>query len=402
MTLLAVDRERLWALYRRLDDLEAALVRIRRAASVIEPSTNRAVTDFHILDEARSLCIRHRARLRQVLESDVLRESGPHTASRRLESWVATNPSWWAKATHGDRTDIDLVLESVRRDPGMAGSLADRSDFVAPLLYGTHDTEAVRRFWKAVTDPTTTPPEVAGRRIRSLLETVFGDHSWSEGPSLTSIDPVERHRIEIAVGDMLGDIVAPWQFAFSGQAALWSWSPDEGVAWLRRVTEARQAATDLSRGLGPAVVAALSDLPEDSRARRRIIDEVAVGIGASLQVLQNAGVDDAGRDDSSWRSFDHLVEIVPVNAPWPVSLLLDRGATWLDDRLADRTPSIDPGVALTGHQVLAGLAVFTIWRSYWSHPSASRSPEEQNRELQHTYDAIDSPAVRGRIIAGRP
>lgn len=399
MSLLAVDRERLWALSRRLEDLETAIARIRRAAVAVETSTGRAMTDLAVLDQAGTICAKHRARLRRVLDSDVLGESGTSTARARLRSWIDIHPSWWAKATHGDPTDVDVILESVRHDPGTAGSLADRADFVGPLLYGSHDTEAVRHFWTTVTDPATTSPEIAGRRIRALLETVFGDHSWSHGPSLTSIDPVERRRIETAVRDMLGEVLAPWQFFFTGRAGSWSWSTDEGVAWLRRVAESAQAAADLSSGLGPAVVASLTHLPDDPLERRRLIDEVAVGIGASLQILQDAGVDDAGRDGSSWHTFDQLVDIVPVDAPWPVSLLVDRGASWLDDRLAERNTAVDHDVTLTGHQVLAGLAVLTVWRSYWSHPSAARSPEEQDRELRHTYDAIDSPAVRGRIIA---
>lgn len=402
MTLLAVDRDRLWALYRRLDDLEAALARIRHTAMAIDSSPGGASTVLAVLDDAGTICVRHRARLRQVLESDVLRPPDTRAVEDRLRSWVETHPSWWAKATHDDRTDVDRILESVRHDPDAAGSLADRADFAAPLVYGTHDTDAVRHFWTSVTDPATTSPDVAGRRIRVLLETVFGDHSWSEGPSRTSIDPVERRRIETAVRDMLGEIVAPWQFAFSGRAAEWSWSADEGVTWLRRVAESAEAAADLSAELGPAVVASLSHLPNDPLERRRIIDEVAVGIGASLQVLHDAGIDDAGRDGSSWHTFDHLVDIVPVDAPWPVSLLVDRGASWLDDRLAERRTPIDHDVTLTGHQVLAGLAVLTMWRSYWSQPSTTRSPEEQDRELRHTYDAIDSPAVRGRIMASRP
>ncbi|MGA0879183.1 MAG: hypothetical protein ACO3SP_08705, partial [Ilumatobacteraceae bacterium] len=339
------------------------------------------------------------ARIRRVLQSDVLQESTLPSLPARLRSWITTHPGWWAKATHGDRTDIDVVLEAVGTDPQAAGILADRTEFVAPLLYGTHDTAAVRRFWMMVTDPSTTAPEVAGRRIRAVLEAVFGDHDWSQRPSPTSIDAVERRRIETAVRDMLGAIVAPWQFAFTGRAALWSWSTEIGVEWLRRVSESARAAADLSRGLGPAVIDALSNLPADSLERRRVIDDVAVGIGASLKILEDAGIDDTGRDESSWHTFDHLVELVPMNAPWPVSILVDRGASWLDDRLATRPTNVDHDVALTGHQVLAGLAVLTVWRSYWSHPSRVRSPAEQDRELRHTYDAIDSPSARGRIIA---
>lgn len=399
MSFMALDRERLWILYRRLDDLENALARIRRAASASESAAIR--TDLRDLDDACSVCANHRARVLRVLKSGVLDETSVRHEHVRLRSWIETHPSWWAKATHGDPTEIDSILRAVGSDPRAAGTLADRTEFVAPLLYGAHDTEAVRNFWMMVTDPSITPPEIAGRRIRALLETVFGEHSWSHGPSLTSIDPVERRRIESAVRDMLGAIVAPWQFTFTGRAASWSWSSEEGVVWLRRVAESAQAAADLSRGLGPALVESLSHLPEDPRERRELIDEVALGIGASLQVLQEAGIDDAGRDQSTWRTFDQLVKIAPVNMPWPVSILVDRGATWLDDRLSDGPTIADHGVALTGQRMLAGLAVLTVWRSYWSQPSKMRSPEEMDRELRHTYDAIDAPSTRGRIIASR-
>lgn len=387
MTVLAFDPERLWALHRSLEDLDAALVALRRE-----------FVDAVGLDREIDICRLHRHRVRAVLRSD-LANSPPS----RIETWVDTHRSWWAKATRDPATAVDAVLSDVLHDPGAAGALVDDLESIAPLVYGTHDIDLVRAFWTVVTDPRTTPPAVAGRRIRRLLDTVLGEHHWSRGVSSSSIDPVVRTRIEIAAIDMLGRIVAPWQMYFSGRAAAWSWTAEVGIGWLRAATRSAAAAADLARGLGPSVVGSLSDLPEDETLRRRRIDEVAFGIGASLALLQEAGIDDAGRDRSSWRTFDRLVEYLPVDAPWPVSIVVDRGASWLDDRMHRRPPddvSIRRIAALTGHQVLAGVAVLTIWKSYWSRPDVRQDPARRDRELRHTYDSIDSPAARGRITAG--
>lgn len=400
-TVLAFDRDRLWGLHRRLDDLDEALSRVQRSAR-LDTRFSGTTADFAALDDARRTCDIHRDRIRSVLGSEILNEwVAALQPQSRLRSWVETHPSWWAKATQGRSTDVDLVLRSVRHDPQAAAALADDPEFTALLVYGTRDTDAVRTFWSSVTDPATTPAAIAGRRIRTLLSTVFGDHPWRRNPSRSSIDPTERRRIESAARHMLGAVIAPWQFAFSGRAALWGWTPEEGISWLHRIAQSERSAADLARGLGPAVVASLSALPDSAVDRRRIIDDVAIGIGASLQVLHDAGIADAGRDRSSWRTFDQLLEIVPVDAPWPASILLDRGAGWLDDRLAQPPTRLGRDASLTGHQVLAGLAVFTLWRSYWGRPERIRDPLSQDRELRHAYDAIDAPSVRGRIIADR-
>ncbi|MFM8381102.1 MAG: hypothetical protein ACKOA6_03760 [Actinomycetota bacterium] len=387
MTVLAFDPERLWALCRSLEDLEADLVAL-----------HHQFVDAEFLSREIALCRTHRRRIQNVLRSDLADSS-----VSRIETWVDSHPSWWAKATHGAPSDVDAVLAAVIHDPRAAGALVDDLDSIAPLIYGTHDTDLVRTFWNLVTDPRTTSPTEAGRRIQRLLETVLGDHRWSREVSRSSIDPIVRTRIETAAVDMLGGIAAPWQLYFSGHAAAWSWTTEVGIGWLRAVTDSAVAAADLARGLGPSVVQSLSDLPDDDIERRRRIDEMAFGIGASLALLQEAGIDDAGRDRSSWRTFDQLVEYLPVDAPWPVSIVVDRGATWLDDRV-HRGGRDDVATrrlaALTGHQVLAGVAVLTIWRSYWSRPDARLDPVRRDRELRHAYDSIDSPAVRGRITAG--
>lgn len=387
MTVLAFDPERLWALCRSLEDLDADLVALRHT-----------FLDTEFLDREIATCRAHRRRIETVLRSDLADSPASH-----IETWVDTHPSWWAKATHGSPTDVDVVLTALIHDPRAAGALVDDLDSIAPLIYGTHDTDLVRSFWTLVTDPRTTAPAVARRRIERLLHTVLGDHSWSREVSRSSIDPIVRTRIETAAVDMLGGIIAPWQMYFSGRAATWSWTAEVGIGWLRAVTASAEAAADLARGLGPSVVRSLSDLPDDEVERRRRIDEVAFGVGASLALLQEAGIDDAGRDRSSWRTFDQLVEYLPVGAPWPASIVVDRGATWLDDRVRRRLHDDVTSrrlAALTGHQVLAGVAVLTIWRSYWSRPEAQQDPIGRDRELRHTYDSIDSAAARGRIAAG--
>lgn len=387
MTVLAFDPERLWALCRSLEDLEADLVALHHQC-----------VDAEFLNREIALCRSHHRRILAVLRSDLA-----DSPASRIATWVDTHPSWWAKATHGASTDVDAVLAAVIHDRRAAGALVDDLDSIAPLIYGTHDTDLVRAFWTTVTDPRTTAPALAGRRIQRLLETVLGDHPWSREVSRSSIDPIVRSRIETAAVDMLGGIAAPWQLYFSGRAAAWSWTTEVGIGWLRAVTSSAVAAADLARGLGPSVVRSLSDLPNDDIERRRRIDEVAFGIGASLTLLQDAGIDDAGRDRSSWRTFDQLVEYLPVNAPWPVSIVVNRGATWLDDQV-HRDGHDDVATrrlaSLTGHQVLAGVAVLTIWRSYWSRPTGLHDPARRDRELRHAYDAIDSPSVRGRIAAG--
>jgi hypothetical protein len=280
----------------------------------------------------------------------------------------------------------------------------------APIIYGAHNTDLVRAFWLQVTNPATTSSEIAGRRIRALLTTVFSDHEWSQGLSRSSIDPQERRRIEQSAIDMLGEIIAPWQFSFSGRASDWNWTSSTGITWLQKVATSPVAAADLARGLGPSVVRTLTHLPTSPIDRQHHIDDVAFSIGVSLEVLHRAGITQAGRDIATWKSFDELVDLSPVNAPWPFSILVERGATWLDDRLLTDQESLTEKrrrqrQTLSGQQVLAGLAVLTVWRSQLKQPLALRtaptqSPIAKRQELQYTYDAIDSPSARGRVMAG--
>ncbi|MFM7756681.1 MAG: hypothetical protein ACKO84_07985, partial [Actinomycetota bacterium] len=159
MTVLAFDPERLWALCRSLEDLEADLVAL-----------HHQFVDAEFLSREIALCRTHRRRIQNVLRSDLA-----DSPVSRIETWVDTHPSWWAKATHGAPSDVDAVLAAVIRDPRAAGELVDDLDSIAPLIYGTHDTHLVRTFWILVTDPRTTAPAVAGRRIQRLLETVLSD-----------------------------------------------------------------------------------------------------------------------------------------------------------------------------------------------------------------------------------
>jgi hypothetical protein len=241
------------------------------------------------------------------------------------------------------------------------------------------------------------------------LATIFGDHEWSQGLSRSSIVPRERRRIEQSAIDMLGEIIAPWQFSFAGQASDWSWTSSAGITWLQKVASSPIAAADLARGLGPSVIRTLSHLPPSPADRRQHIDDVAFSIGVSLEVLHQAGITHAGRDIATWKSFDEFVDLAPVNTPWPFSILVKRGATWLDDRLLTDQESLSEGRmrqrnTLSGQQVLAGLAVLTVWRSQWKQAFAMRaapiqSPTAKHQELQHIYDAIDSPSARGRVVA---
>lgn len=420
MPLLAYEPERLAALRRALDDLEFALTRVHQSLPPDISSNWGSIRR----DLARFRA--HKEKIEGVLRSDVPRAHwanahGAHlhnsalaqSAKNTLINWVTTHPSWWAKATHGHPTDIDSLVRSLHSNPPAAAAFIDSVEDVAPLIYGAHDTDLVRAFWLLVTDPTTTPPEIAGQRIRSLLDTVFGDHEWTHALSKSSIVPHERRRIEQSVIDMLGDIVAPWQFSFSGLAADWGWSPSEGISRLRTVAASSRAAADLARGIGPSVVRTLSHLPPDPAHRLQHIDNVALAIGASLEIVHEAGLNQAGRDRASWQTLDELIDLAPVNAPWPFSILVGRGASWLDDRLFSHQNSPTEILkkqhdTLTSQQVLAGLAVLTVWRSQWSTHwrTGSRSPASPTlsrtaaqRELLHTYDAIDSPSARGRVLA---
>lgn len=390
MPVLAYEPERLAALQRALDDLNFALAGLQRS---IPPDLSNVWVSIR---REMALCRAQQEKVVRVLRGESAREE--------IMRWVETHPSWWAKATHGRPTDIDTILRTVQSDPHSASVLVDSLDDIAPLIYGVHDIEVVRAFWLLVTDPDTTSPAVAGRRIRSLLETIFGDHPWSQGLSRSSINPLERRRIERAAKDMLGEILAPWQFHFSGRTRHWSWSTSTGIEWLRRVAASPTAAAELARGLGPSVVRGLSHLPPSSTDRYRHIDDIAFSIGVSLEILHEAGIDHAGRDHFTWTSFDELVDLAPVNAPWPLSTLISRSASWLDEQMSSSAMSdaVRRNLqrnTLTGQQVMAGLAVLTVWRSHWKYARPTTSPAAIQMELRHTYDAIDSPSARGRVVA---
>ena len=424
MPVLAFEPERLAALQRAVDDLEFALGQLCRS---LPPEMS---TVWGSIQREMARCRAQQEKVVGVLRSDLERlgplprssnhwtqPRSPHPTDSQLAqhakntvlSWTTTHPSWWAKATHGQPTDIDTILQSLITNPRAASMFLDSLDDFAPLIYGAHDTDLVRAFWLQVTDPATTSPEIAGRRIRALLTTIFGDHEWSQGLSRSSIVPQERRRIEQSAIDMLGEIIAPWQFSFAGQASDWSWTSSAGITWLQKVAASPIAAADLARGLGPSVIRTLSHLPPSPADRRQHIDDVAFSIGVSLEVLHQAGITHAGRDIATWKSFDEFVDLSPVNAPWPFSILVERGATWLDDRLLTDQESLSEKRmrqrnTLSGQQVLAGLAVLTVWRSQWKQAFAMRaspmqSPTAKHQELQHTYDAIDSPSARGRVVA---
>jgi len=146
-----------------------------------------------LLQRAISLLESQEDRVRRILNSSFLNLSDSYSltfnsSAYLLNRWVTHHPGWWSDATHGETTEIDILIAKVAGSPLDAGRLIDSTSFLAPLIYGCNDTEVVRKLWLSATDPRMTSVTTAGQRITRLVEEVFGDQEWREGIAPTWVD----------------------------------------------------------------------------------------------------------------------------------------------------------------------------------------------------------------------
>lgn len=333
----------------------------------------------------------------------------------RYTAWGRRTSHWWARATTDEVTPSDGILQSIDCDPLRAGDLIDGLENLELLVLGTADLSLVERVWSLATDPSTTSPQLAGRRIQRLLAIVFDDRPWERGLADGSIDPVERSRRERRLRELVARVVAPWQLDFTRPDTEWPWSTAEGARRLHQISRLATAADVLLAGLPDALIRTLSTLPDDPIERIGRIDAIAQAVGASLEVRRLSKVEQA-RSSSDLDTLRTIVSTLAIDGPWPLSVLVDSGARWLGDYLDTtderiRTATLE---SLSQRQVLASVAVIAVLSSARKRSSSagprepgvqkSGSREEQipvdlAAELRYAYQSIDNAAARGQGLA---
>lgn len=322
--------------------------------------------------------------------------------------WTASASNWWTKATTQSWTRGDEILADFACDgePWRAGELIDSMSSLEALVLGVVNTAAVEKIWMDATNPRTTSPEVAGRRIQRLLAVIFDERSWERGVATGSIDPVERSRRNVALRHLAARISAPWQMYFSGLSQ-WQWTATEGARRLHQLAELETAADILLSGLAAAVRGSLADLPENLAARLDRIDAVARAIGTSLEVRRITEVERA-HSDSGFDTLRSALSTLSVDGPWPISLLVDAGARWIGDYFDTADEQVRTVImeGLEVRQVLASIAAVAVLNAALSRAAASedRPPRERVHtdlalEMRHAYQSIDNAAGRGQALA---
>jgi hypothetical protein len=189
-------------------------------------------------------------------------------------------------------------------------------------------------------------------------------------------------------------------------------SIDEGAHRLHEISRSSSAADILVAGLPGAVRYSLSNLPLDPHERLQRIDSVAHAIGTSLEIRRLSEVDRA-EATSDLDTFRRVIESLAIDGPWPISLVVEAGADWVDHYLDTSDERIRQATVdnLTQRQVLASVAVVAVASSALSrqHRHERRSAPFQKEqasipgglaaELRHTYQSIDNAAARGASLA---
>lgn len=370
-----------------------------------------AFPDVHSrLHQTLVLLERLEARIRRVLNSSFFDLSNSFALtfdsnSFVLSHWIRQHPEWWSDATHGRPTDIEDLLAHIAEQPLECGRLIDTTKFLAPLLYGVHDPSIVRRIWLSATDPRTTSTATAGRRIRRLIEEVFGDQKWRNGIAPSWVDIHEQSRIQREIKEILGEIIAPWQLQFTGLTADWDWTVDEGMSYLKKVAQSKEAASSLSQGLGSSLFRNISDLPDDPSERRQRIDLIAFAVASSTEVLRNAKVHQAQLEADHLATFLAIPTMLPLNLPWPSSLIISKTATGVAERFdTSDDMNVSSGIEqIRQHETLAAIGLMGVWNAALTSGRVENPldepPLDLQLEMQHTFDVLDNPALRGQVFA---
>jgi len=292
--------------------------------------------------------------------------------------------------------------------------LIDSLEDIEVLVFGTSDLRLVEDVWIRGTDPTTTPSSMALQRIHRLLDVVYDERPWERGLATGSIDPVERSRRELQLRDLAARVVAPWQLEVTRPHGEQTRSIAEGSQRLHQLSRSDSAADILLAGLPRAVMLSLSDLPLDPVERVQRIDSVAHAIGTSLEIRRMSEVERA-ESTSDLDTFRQVIESLAIDGPWPISLVVEAGADWVDEYLDTSDERIRQATmdALTQRQVLASIAVVAVASSVMSRAQRNHQARNDIRsgrpvmsipgglaaELRHTYQAIDNAAGRGSSLA---
>ena len=407
MSRLACDPQRLADLARILRSAQNEIelhIRLTEIGDLAIPQVHS------YLQQSLNLLKHQETRVRKVLNSSFLNLTNSYSLSFNstaylLNRWVAHHQAWWSDATHGEQTRIDVMIATVAADPIDAGRLIDSTNFLAPLIYGSHDLGVVCTLWLSATDPRTTSASTAGDRIKRLVETVFGDQEWHTAIAPSWVDIHEQKQIRQQIRDLLGEVVAPWQLQFTGLAHEWRWSAKTGIHYLKKIAEAENAAAAVSQGLGLALYRNLSDLPDDSSDRLHRINSIAFAVGASTELLRNSKVRQADMDSDHLSTLLTIPTLLSLKLPWPTSLLIGKSNSYVVN-LLDRTPEVRVTSAmhmLQHRSALASIAFMAVFNSAltsgrMNESNVQPSPDVQ-LELQHTVDMIDNPTARGQVLA---
>jgi len=425
MGFLRFDPDRLLLLDRALDETAEQLESLRHVP--VNDEIARLIRSAHDL-----------TRMQQMRVSHVLSQLGQHSNSlscptidelvEQFSVWVDSSRSpvpglpesqsdhWWIRATTDDSTRSDHLLRRLAcdNDSRRAGLLIDSLTEIAVLILGTSDVQLVEDLWIRATDPETTPRRVALERIHRFLDVVYGDRHWEQGLATGSIDPVERSRRERRLHELAARVVAPWQLELSRPGGGQQRSIAEGARRLHEISRSDSAADILLAGLPRAVMHSLSDLPLDSDDRIQRIDSVAHAIGSSLEIRRMSEVDRA-ESSSDLDTFRRVIESLAIDGPWPISLVIEAGADWVDEYLDTSDERIRQATVenLSQRRLLASIAAVTVASSAMSGYRPSRQDRNDVRphtrmipvpgglaaELRHTYQAIDNAAGRGSNFA---
>ena len=407
MSHLACDPQRLADLARILRSAQNEIelhIRLTEIGDLAIPQVHS------YLQQSLNLLKHQETRVRKILNSSFLNLTNSYSLSFNstaylLNRWVAHHQAWWSDATHGEQTRIDVMIATVAADPIDAGRLIDSTNFLAPLIYGSHDLGVVCTLWLSATDPRTTSASTAGDRIKRLVETVFGDQEWHTAIAPSWVDIHEQKQIRQQIRDLLGEVVAPWQLQFTGLAHEWRWSAKTGIHYLKKIAEAENAAAAVSQGLGPALYRNLSDLPDDSSDRLHRINSIAFAVGASTELLRNSKVQQADMDSDHLSTLLTIPTLLSLKLPWPSSLVINKAHSLVAGQL-DTTSETEISSSLEMLQQrsalasVAYMAVFNAAITSGRLESVDDDPSAELRlELQHTVDSIDNSTTRGQILA---
>jgi len=407
MSRLACDPQRLADLARILRSAQNEIelqIRLTEIGDLAIPQVHS------YLQQSLNLLEHQETRVRKVLNSSFLNLTNSYSLSFNstaylLNRWVAHHQAWWSDATHGEQTRIDVLISTVAADPIDAGRLIDSTNFLAPLIYGSHDLGVVRTLWLSATDPQTTSVSTAGERIKRLVETVFGDQEWHTAMAPSWVDIHEQSRLRREIREILGEIISPWQLQFSGLASEWNWSSETGVHYLKKATESADAASSISQGLGMAVYRNMSDLPNNEIERRQRIDAVAFSVGVSTELLRQAKVQQARMDSHQLATLLSIPTLLPLKLPWPSSLVINKTHSLVAGQL-DTTSETEISSSLEMLQQrsalasVAYMAVFNAAITSGRLENVNDDPSAELRlELQHTVDSLDNSTARGQILA---